>query len=193
MEERTTIAALVRRARQGNQDAWAELYQATVKNAYFTARKVLGNQDEAVDLVQEAYITAFERLEQLEDEETFPAWLSMIVANKCKDWLKRKKPSLFSELRTEDGPEWDWEDTKTEGQPAQVLDQKETVHLVAQMIDRLPEDQKLCVILYYKEELTVAQIAQTLEISEGTVKSRLNYARRKITEQVEELEKREWT
>lgn len=190
MEERTTIATLVRRARQGDQDAWAELYQATVKNAYFTARKVLGNQDEAVDLVQEAYITAFERLEQLEDEETFPAWLSMIVANKCKDWLKRKKPALFSELRTEDGPEWDWEDFKAEGQPAQVLDQKETVRLVAQMIDRLPEDQKLCVILYYKEELTVSQIAQTLEVSEGTVKSRLNYARRKIKEQAEELEKR---
>lgn len=57
------------------------------------------------------------------------------------------------------------------------------------MIDGLPEDQKLCLLLYYRDELTVAQIAEALQVSEGTVKSRLNYGRQKVKTKVEELEK----
>lgn len=69
------------------------------------------------------------------------------------------------------------------------MDRQETVRLVAEMIDDLPEDQKLCLLLYYRDELSVSQIAQALQVSEGTVKSRLNYGRRKVKAKVEKLEK----
>lgn len=182
-------AELVRRAMEQNQASWAELYEATCREAYFVALKVSGSEDDAMDLVQDAYVTAYERLPQLAEPEKFRSWLNMIVANKCRDYLKKKKPALFTDLEREDGPEPDWEDDREYGNPDDELDHRETVRLVAEMIDGLPVDQKLCILLYYRDELSVGQIARSLEVSEGTVKSRLNYARQKIKASVEKLEK----
>lgn len=179
----------VRSAAKGDQEAWNALYRATYQNAYFVAIKGIGNEEDAVDLVQDAYITAMENLDSLKEPEKFQSWLNMIVANKCRDQLRKKKPTLFSEMLSENGEEPDWVDDREDIRPDVVLDQAETVRLVAEIIDGLPEDQKLCVTLFYRDELSVGQIAKALEISEGTVKSRLNYARKKIKAKVEALEK----
>lgn len=182
-------AEAVDRAKQQDAAAWDELYTNTRREAYFVALKVCGKEQDAEDLVQEAYLTAFEKLPQLQEAENFPSWLHMIVANKCRDYLKKKKPTLFSELQRDDAPSPDWADDREENLPDVKLDHQETVRLVAEMIDGLPEDQKLCLLLYYRDELTVAQIAEALQVSEGTVKSRLNYGRQKVKTKVEELEK----
>lgn len=182
-------AELVRRAMEQNQAAWAELYEATCREAYFVALKVSGSEDDAMDLVQDAYVTAYERLTRLAEPEKFRSWLNMIVANKCRDYLKKKKPTLFTDLEREDGSDPEWEDDREYGNPDGELDHRETVRLVAEMIDGLPEDQKLCILLYYRDELSVGEIARSLGVSEGTVKSRLNYARQKIKASVEKLEK----
>ena len=181
---------LVLSAKAGNQDAWDTLYNNTAKNAYFVALNICGKEQDAMDMVHEAFVTALERIDSLNEPEKFQSWLNMIVANKCRDYLKKKKPSLFSEYETEDGPAFDWEDDYPENLPEQHLDHQETIRLVSEMIDDLPEDQKLCIILYYRDELSVSAIAQSLQISEGTVKSRLNYARSKIKTKVEDLAKR---
>ena len=73
----------------------------------------------------------------------------MIVANKCRDYLKKEKPTLFTELQKDDAPAPDWADDWEENLPEVELDRQETVRLVAEMIDDLPEDQKLCLLLYY--------------------------------------------
>lgn len=181
---------LVLRACAQDQESWGELYEATAREAYFVARKVCGNEQDAMDMVQDSFITAYEKLESLEDPEKFQSWLNMIVANKCRDFLKKRKPALFSEYETDDGFTLDWADEDLEGMPEQNLDHKETVRLVSEIIDDLPEDQKLCVILYYRDEMSVSEIAEALSVSDGTVKSRLNYARKKVEGKVLELEKR---
>lgn len=182
-------AETVPRAVQGDTAAWEELYNATCREAYFVALKVCGNSQDAEDLTQEAYLTALEKLPQLQEAEKFPSWLYMIVANKCRDYLKKKKPALFTELQKDDDTVSDWADDREENLPEVKLDHQETVRLAAEMIDSLPEDQKLCLLLYYRDELSIAQIAQALQISEGTVKSRLNYGRQKVKVKVENLEK----
>ena len=179
----------VPRAVQGDAAAWEELYNATRREAYFVALKVCGNLQDAEDLTQEAYLAALGRLLQLQEAEKFPSWLYMIVANKCRDYLKKKKPALFTELQKDDAPAPDWADDREENLPEVRLEHQETVRLVAEIIDGLPEDQKLCLLLYYRDELSVSQIAQALQVSEGTVKSRLNYGRRKVKSKVEALEK----
>lgn len=184
-----TWTEAVTRAVQGDQAAWDEMYTRTRVEAYFVALKVCGNPQDAEDLVQEAYLTALEKLPQLQEPERFPSWLNMIVANKCRDYLKRKKPALFSDLQREDAPALDWADDREESLPDVRLDHQETIQLVAEMIDNLPEDQKLCLLLYYRDELSVAQIAEALQVSEGTVKSRLNYGRQKVKAKVQALEK----
>lgn len=70
------------------------------------------------------------------------------------------------------------------------MDYAETKRLMKEILDGLPEDQKLCVLMYYYEELSVSDIADALGCSTGTVKSRLNYARKKIRNDVEELERK---
>lgn len=176
-------------AAQGNQAAWDELYTRTRREAYFVALKVCGSPQDAEDLVQEAYLTVLEKLPQLQEPERFPSWLNMIVANKCRDYLKKKKPALFSDLQREEAPALDWVDDREESLPDVRLDRQETTRLVAEMIDDLPEDQKLCLLLYYRDELSVAQIAKALQVSESTVKSRLNYGRQKVKAKVQALEK----
>lgn len=184
-------AKTVPRAVQGDAAAWEKLYNATRREAYFVALKVCGNSQDAEDLTQEAYLTALEKLPQLQEAEKFPSWLYMIVANKCRDYLKKKKPALFTELQKDDAPAPDWADDREENLPEVRLEHQETVRLVAEIIDGLPEDQKLCLLLYYRDELSVSQIAQALQVSEGTVKSRLNYGRRKVKSKVEALEKQD--
>ena len=186
------ITKLAARAQKGDRAAWDELYRQTEKEAYFVALKVCGNPQDAEDLAHDAFLTALERQEQLEQPEKFRSWLNMIVANKCRDYLKKKKPMLFSELEQDGedkGLDIDWEDDRETFRPEQTLDHKETVRLVGEIIEGLPEDQKLCILMYYREELSVAEIAQSLQVSEGTVKSRLNYARQKVKKRVEELER----
>lgn len=185
-----SMEQLVSKAAAGDQFAWSDLYNETFRAAYFVAKKVTGNEDDAVELVQDAFITAFEKLNQLENKAKFQSWFNMIVANKCRDYLRKSKPLLFSEIAADDGGLPEWTDDRDYGQPEISFDKDETVHLVAEIIDTLPEDQKLCTILYYWDEQSVAQIAEALEVSEGTVKSRLNYARKKVKTKVEELEKK---
>ena len=179
----------VRHAQAQDAGAWENLYIHTRREAYFVALKICGNQQDAEDLVQDAYLVAFSKLSHVQEPEKFPKWLNMIVANKCRDYLKRKKPALFTELYQDDAPPLDWPDDRERNLPDVQLDHQETVRLVAEMIDSLSEDQKLCLLLYYRDELSVAQIAEALQISEGTVKSRLNYGRQKVRAKVEELAK----
>ena len=184
------IGKLVSKAASGDQCAWSELYNETFRDAYFVAIKITNNEDNAIELVHDAFITAFDKVNQLEDKSKFQSWLNMIVANKCRDFLRKRKPVLFSDMETEDGDLPDWEDDRDDSRPEEVIDRQETVRLIAEIIESLPEDQKLCIMMYYWNEFSVSEIASSLEVSEGTVKSRLNYARIKIKAQVEELEKK---
>lgn len=129
--------------------------------------------------------------------EKFQGWLDTIVINRCKDFLKKKKPTLFSDMASEnsdDGSILDFEDSREndrmEFKPEETVDYGETKRLIAEMLDRMPEDQKMCLLMYYYEEMSVRQIAEAMDCSEGTIKSRLNYARKNLKGQVLELEKK---
>ncbi len=182
------ITHLVVQAQHHKQEAWEQLYNETVKEIYFLAAKTVG-KNEAEDLVQDTYLTAYNKLHTLEDPQKFRSWLCMIAANRCRDYLKKRKASLFTDLESDEGVPLDWADDREDTMPEKQLDHEETIRLVAEMIESLPEDQRLCVLLYYREELNVTEIAKALDVSEGTVKSRLNYARQKIKTKVETLEK----
>ncbi len=114
------------------------------------------------------------------------------MINKSKDYLKKKKPVLFSQMAVgeEADSEPDFEDESGYFSPEKRVDYGETKRLIQEMIDRLPEAQRMAVVLYYLENLPVARIAKIMECSEGTVKSRLNYGRKSIKEQVLALEKK---
>jgi len=185
---------LVKAAQQHNDAALTTLFQETYKETYFIAKQTLRNNAEAEDIVQDAYIKAFQSLDMLQNPQKFKSWLHQIVVNKCKDYLKKKKPSLFADMimQTEDDT-LEYEDTlyseTVEYQPDAMMDRKAMVEIFDQIFDTLSEEQRLCIILYYREQLSVKEIAELLQVSESTIKSRLNYGRRKVKEQVEQYEK----
>ena len=197
-----SIGELVLLARRDDQNAVNELYNQTFKKAYFVARTAIKSSDgdyssQIEDILQDAYVKAFSSLDKLEDPEKFQGWLDTIVINRCKDFLKKKKPTLFSDMASEnsnDGSTLEFEDSREndrmEFKPEESVDYGETKRLIAEMLDRMPEDQKMCLLMYYYEEMSVRQIAEAMDCSEGTIKSRLNYARKNLKGQVLELEKK---
>lgn len=187
------IASAVKAARNGEEAGFSFLYRATWRDKYYIALKYMGNDADAQDVLQEAYAKAFRKLDALEDPEKFPAWLGRIVANTAKNALEKKRPTPFTELEWEgDGssPVDDLEEEAAEAQPELAISRKETKELVRELIGSLSDEQRICVLLFYLEGQSVREIAEALDCSENTVKSRLNYGRKAIRKQVEQLQKR---
>ena len=187
-----SMKELVEMAVEGDQQAIAILYERTNRKAYYLALQLVKDQDQAQDILQDAYLKVFTNLGMLQQPENFQGWLDTIVINKSKDYLKKKKPVLFSQMaaKDEEESEPDFEDESGYFSPEKRADYGETKRLIQEMIDCLPEAQRMAVVLYYLENLPVARIARIMECSEGTVKSRLNYGRKSIKEQVLALEKK---
>lgn len=189
------MSYLVQKARENDQEALAEIYKISSPAVYKTIRVLIKDEDTVYDILQDTYVKAFTRLDQLQNPDKLIPWLKMIANNLAKDWLKKSKPVFFTDIyggeELEDIPfEESIEDVRSELNPEMAMDQQEAKRLVMEILDHLPEDQRVVIGMFYYEEMSVKDIAQTLGVSENTVKSRLSYGRRKIKEQVLDLEKR---
>ena len=189
------LYALVQRAKRNDQSALAEIYQYSSPEVYRVIRILIRDQYTADDILQDTYIKAFTRLNQLQNPNSLVPWLKMIANNTAKDWLKKSKPMVFSDLsagKTSDVLPFEEriEYENIELNPEVEIDEKEVRRLVMEILDQLPEDQRMVIGMFYYEEMSVKAIADILGISENTVKSRLSYGRKKVKEQVLELEKR---
>ncbi|WP_443716122.1 sigma-70 family RNA polymerase sigma factor [Ruminococcus bromii] len=179
-----TIKELVLSAKNGNKKAFDKLYKLTSNNVWFTCVSLLKDEDNAKDIMQETYITAFLKLDTLKDEEKFCGWLTAIATNKSKNKLKGKveyqidDEVLITEAETDELMLPEEYITKTEKRKV----------LLQIMEDTLSFNQYQVVLMFYFNELSIAEIAQALEISEGTVKSRLNSSRAKMKTAIEDYE-----
>lgn len=168
-----------------------ELYEQTQPSVYAVVYSIVKNEQDALDLTQDAYISAFTNIEKINDIKKFDKWVIQIAANKCKDFLRKKKPTLFSQVGEQDEDfEKDIPDSSDAYNPDVLLESKEKKDIIKNILYSLPEDQRLCLVLYYGQELKISEIATALDISENTVKSRLTYGKKKMKEQVEELERK---
>ena len=189
------MSYLVQKARENDQEALAEIYKISSPAVYKTIRVLIKDEDTVYDILQDTYVKAFTRLDQLQNPDKLIPWLKMIANNLAKDWLKKSKPVFFTDIyggeELEDIPfEESIEDVRSELNPEMAMDQQEAKRLVMEILDHLPEDQRVVIGMFYYEEMSVKDIAQTLGVSDNTVKSRLSYGRKKIKEQVMDLEKR---
>ena len=181
-----TIKELVLSAKNGNKKAFDKLYKLTSNNVWFTCVSLLKDEENAKDIMQETYITAFLKLDTLKDEEKFCGWLTAIATNKSKNKLKGKveyqidDEILIAETETDELM-----------LPEEYINKAEKRKVLLQIIeDTLSFNQYQVVLMFYFNELSIAEIAQALEISEGTVKSRLNSSRAKMKTAIEDYEKK---
>lgn len=188
-----SMEELVGRARRGDTDAASALYERTYSKVYYTVKSMIKNEDDVLDVLQDAYLKAFTHLKSFEGGEKFLPWVKQIAANTARDRLRRKTPALFGELmadETQTPAEERIPDERPAFLPEASLDAAETQRLIREILDSLPDDQRAVVGMYYYEELSVREIAEALGVSESAVKSRLLYARRKIEARVRDLEKK---
>lgn len=189
-----TYTEAVAMAKNKEEAGFDFLYRSTYKEKYYLALKFTKNETDAEDVLQEAYLKAFEKLDTLADAEKFPAWLGMIVANTAKNALQKKKPALFSDLSVpnDEGEafELQLEDDDLSVQPELAFSQKETKELVDKMISSLSDEQQMCIMMFYLEGLSVKEISESLECPENTVKSRLSYGRKHLKVKAEELQRK---
>lgn len=185
------LTKLIKKAINKDQSAITQLYEVSNKKAYYIAISIMKNEEDAFDVLQNAYVKAFEKLDTLNNPEKFESWLGQIVSNECNMVLRKHKDVLFSELETEDGLDLSetFKDERIEFSPELNLDLEATKKIVQDILDKLPDEQRLVVLMFYFQDLSIKEIASILECSENTVKSRLNYAKKKIKSEVENLEK----
>lgn len=168
--------SLLERARKQDQDALAEIYEQSSLAVYKAIKILIKDEDTVYDILQDTYVKAFTRLDQLQDERKLIPWLKVIANNTARDWLKKRKPVLFTDMSADDESD-DFsfaesiEDTRTTLNPEIAMDKKEARRLLLEILDQLPEDQRLVIGMFYYEEMSVRDISTVLGISENTVKS----------------------
>ncbi|MCD8016555.1 MAG: sigma-70 family RNA polymerase sigma factor [Oscillospiraceae bacterium] len=188
-----TYSEAVALAKNGEERGFDFLYQNTYKSKLYLALQYMKNEADAQDVLQDAYVKAFLNLDSLQNPEQFPAWLGRIVANTAKNALVRSNPILFSDIasESEDEPfEFQIEDDDINHQPELSYTKEETRQLVREFIDSLSEEQRICVLMFHIEGASIREIAEALDCSENTVKSRLNYGRKNIKKKAEALQKK---
>ena len=186
------LTELVRKAQSGDQEAMSELYQQTCQRVYALALRLTGDPDRAMDAVQESYLSALQNLDKLQKPEAFLHWIFQITANCCRKFHNREKRYVSPEQGEEESDYFaSIPDPNEKILPEAAADSGETRRLVLELVDRLPPEQRECVVLYYFSECSVEEISRLQACTENTVKSRLNYARKKLKEGVLALEARD--
>lgn len=179
------IKELVSGAKKGSQKAFNKLYDLTKNDIWLTCISLLKNEENAKDVMQETYITAFLKLETLENEDKFCPWLRMTAVNKSKDFLKGKV-----EYQIEDEVLTNEVETNEVMLPEEYITNNSKREIILQLMsDTLTHSQYVTVFLFYFDELSISEISEVLEVSEGTVKSRLNSSRKKMKTAIEKYEK----
>ena len=180
------IKELVSSAKSGNKKSFDKLYELTHNDVWYNCLSLLKDEENAKDIMQETYITAFLKLDTLKDEEKFCGWVTTIAVNLCKKKLKGKveyqidDEVLITEAETDELMLPEEYITKTEKRKV----------LLQIMEDTLSFNQYQTVLMFYFDEMSISEIAQGFEISEGTVKSRLNSSRAKMKTAIEDYEKK---
>ena len=124
---------LIKRAIDGEQEAITELYNRTYNNAYYTVKALIKDEDTALDIIQDSYVKAFKSLNQLQETDKFRAWIKRICHNRAVDYLRKKKPVMFSAISADEERAVEFEDDRVENLPEEMMDQKETGRLIREI------------------------------------------------------------
>ena len=189
--QKEQIAALVRKAQGGNEQAMSDLLEIAHASVIFQCRKIMAHPEDAEDMAQEVLIKIYEKLDTLQTPETFLSWANTIAARLCiNDRQRNPKDLQFTEDEEGHSILDSLEDMDQQNVPDAAIDNAETRRMIVELVDNLPEAQRTSTYLYYYDELSVKEIAEMVGVSENTIKSRLNYARKAIKDGVLDYEKK---
>ena len=161
-----------------------KIYSEAYRAVYWTAMSLLKNEEEAEDIVQDTFVTLIESYDTLKDKSKVTAWLKKIAANKSLNRLTRTKTVAVDDEFLEDV-----ETVPEDFLPDSIVESDAMRRIVMDIIEKsLSDEIRRTLILFYFDEMTTREIAETLGVPEGTVRRRLNFARNKIKKEVEKYE-----
>lgn len=192
-EEYAQLAELVMKLQQNPNDerAFEALYKKTYQRVLYTARHLVNDEEAALDVAQEVYITLFRHLAQIREPRAIIKWLHQTTASKARDMRTRaaaQKETLLAEEQAHVFTEI--AEDRTDFVPHEQLDAVSTQQLIGQMLRELPEEQSQTLIYRFAEGLPIAEIAELMGCTVSTVKSRIKYGKQKMETQVTDLEKK---
>ena len=186
-----TDAELVRRAQAGDLAAFEGLVSRYEQRVYTLTRRIVGQEQDAEDVTQQAFISALEHLASFRGEASFATWLTRIATHAALKIIRKRQglPTVSLEATTEEQetyasiphPEYiaDWRES-----PAELVTRGETQQLIDAALARLDEKHRLVFLLRDVEGLSVKETAEALHLSEVNVKVRLLRARLQLREQL---------
>ncbi|GGA45910.1 RNA polymerase sigma factor SigW [Paenibacillus physcomitrellae] len=181
-------AGLVKLARKGNQDAFAELVELYKDKVFHLAYRMLNNRHESEDIVQETFLRVYKNWDKYDENQKFSTWMYRIATNLCIDRLRKRKPnfSLDAELNDQDGTADGYSlipgDNRT---PESEFLLSETQQIIHQAIAGLPAKYKTIMILRYLQELSLQEIGDILNMPVTTVKTRVHRGREFLRKRLE--------
>lgn len=178
-----TEQELVARAKTGDQDAFAQLVEANQNRIYSLTCRMTGSPEDGADLAQEAFLRAWRTLASFQGESSFATWLYRLASNLCIDFLRREKRRSASvaavSLDDESSPlSSDVPDHS--GDPQREAERRETRAMVGKALLALSDEHRQVLVLRELDGLSYTEIAGRLDLSEGTVKSRIARARNSL-------------
>lgn len=178
MEDKRLLR-LVKKARFGDKEAFSEVIKAKSRKIVFIATNLMGNQADGEDAAQEAVITLANKIGTLKKAKLFDAWMYRIIYNVCMD-EKRKKARKLNATAEFDIAAATVPEENSDLIPEEKLDEQVSHEEVLGAISQLPDRYRMCLILYYYEDMSYAEIAETLQVSEQVVANTLNRAKEKL-------------
>ena len=189
----TDDKSLVQAAQKGDMGAFEELVARHRDKIYARAYSMMRNEEEAIDLSQEAWVKAWQRLKQFQGESSFGTWMTRIVINLCLDQLRRHKRQRAESIEAMDEESGGVERHMpvVSVNPTEGLERVELRQRIDQALSQLSEAHRTAIVLCEFEGMEYKEIAKAMECSIGTVMSRLFYARRKMAALLSDLRKPE--
>lgn len=173
---------LIEECRGGNLNNFRKLVELTTPLAFSVAFRMLGDEEQAKDVVQETLITIWQKLNKIKSPEVYKTWIYRITVNKCYDQLRKRKrnPEIIA-----DDSVWALISNKVYEAPSSELENSETSRIIGLLTNRLSPKQKAVFVLSELEEMSSDEISEITGMSKSGIKSNLHYARKSISEMVE--------
>ncbi len=179
--------ACVQAVLAGDRNAYQQLIEAHQSRVFHLALRLLGNEREAEDAAQDAFLQAYTKLASYNPEWRFKTWVMTITNNLCIDKLRRRKlePTTFSDYAQptdSNGEERELEFVSSELPPDAAAAQNEQRRAVGRLLQQLPAEDRSMVVMFYWDDLSYEDIARTMQTTVSAVKSRLFRARRTLSQ-----------
>ena len=183
LAEREAEAELLRAVKNGDSTAYQGLVEKYQNRVYHLVYGMVRNREDAADISQDAFVKAYQKIDSFRLESSFYTWLYRIAMNLAIDFLRKRKRRGTSEFdesiaaRESDGT---IAESHNSTSPGKALERKQLYKQIMDALEQLPADQKQVILLREVEGLAYKEISDIMGIPEGTVMSRLFYARKKM-------------